>query len=206
MRGPLLALALAVATSSAVEAQQQREPQRFRTGLWAEFGFGTGIVRVSCATCEKVHSEQGASSNFRIGGSLSHNVLLAFDNFSMIDETFGMGEEEIIAETTTAGMSVFWFPGRSGFFLKGGVGIAQGEFTVNASEVEATDAEPIVVTGSGFGLTFGLGYDIPLSRKISLSFNVGALVTAIGDIVLPSGRIDDVIPSSYQLTVGIVFR
>ncbi len=196
--GPVfLALAL-LGWATGAEAQQRQ-----RTRLWIELGGGPGVGLISCANCDRVISTAGASSNFRIGGVLSEKVLLGFDNFTFVNRAFGLDDEEgnIVAETSTAALSVLWFPGQSGFFAKGGVGVAYGNFTV-----DAVDSEPLVASEVGLGLTFGIGYDHPLSRRLSLTFNAGALVAAIGDIVLRTGRVDDVIASLYQFTVGITVR
>jgi hypothetical protein len=96
---------------------------------------------------------------------------------------------------------VLWFPWRSGFFVKGGVGVAEGDFTVTASP-----GQLVTASGEGVGLTFGLGFDLPISRKIALTANAGAVVAAIGDVVLPGTRVDDVIAMIYHVGLGITIR
>jgi hypothetical protein len=60
--------------------------------------------------------------------------------------------------------------------------------------------------GTGVGLSFGAGWDIPLSRHFALTLNGSMFVTAIGDIILPGRTVDDVITSTYALSVGLVLR
>lgn len=193
----LLATAL-LGSTSALTAQE-----RFRSKLWLELGGGPGVGRISCSNCDRVISAAGTSSNFRIGGVLSEKVLVALDNFTFVNRGFSLDEEEgkVVAETSTAALSVLWYPGRSGFYAKGGVGVAYGNFTV-----DAIDSEPLVASGVGLGLTSGIGYDYVLSRRLLITFNAGALVAAIGDITLRTGRVDDVIASLYQFTVGLTVR
>ncbi len=197
--GRLALMLLGLLCSAHASEAQERQ----RSKLWIELGGGPGIGLVSCSNCERAISTAGATTNFRIGGVLSEKILLGFDNFTFINRAFGLDDEEgnIVAETSTAALSVLWYPGRSGFFAKGGVGIAYGNFTV-----DAVDSEPLVASEVGLGLTFGIGYDHPLSRRLAFTVNAGALVAAIGDIVLRTGRVDDVIASLYQLTVGITVR
>ncbi len=56
------------------------------------------------------------------------------------------------------------------------------------------------------GLTFGAGWDLAISRKFAITANVAAYVTAVGDVVLPGRRVDDVIATMYQGAIGFSFR
>ena len=56
------------------------------------------------------------------------------------------------------------------------------------------------------GLTFGAGWDWSVSRKFALTANVATYVVAVGDIVLPGQRVDDVIATMYQAAIGFTFR
>jgi hypothetical protein len=85
-------------------------------------------------------------------------------------------------------------------FFKGGVGAAHGEFTVR-SEPQPTTSE-----GTGIGMTFGVGFDLVLSRRFALTANVGSFITAIGDFEVSGQRVDDVIGSIYNATVGLTIR
>jgi hypothetical protein len=96
---------------------------------------------------------------------------------------------------------VLWFPWRSGAFLKGGVGIADGTFSATPEP-----GAPVITEGIGVGLTFGLGYDLPLSRTFAITANAAAFIAAIGDIVLPSGVVDDVIATMYVFAIGLTVR
>jgi hypothetical protein len=60
--------------------------------------------------------------------------------------------------------------------------------------------------GGGIGLTFGLGWDAPISRKFAFTGNAAVFVTAVGDVVFPGRRVDDVIPTMYQLSIGFTVR
>jgi hypothetical protein len=72
--------------------------------------------------------------------------------------------------------------------------------------VEPTGEEPAIADGVGVGLTFGLGIDLPISRKFAITANASTFFTAIGDITLPNRTVDDVIPTTYMLSVGITLR
>ena len=55
-------------------------------------------------------------------------------------------------------------------------------------------------------MTFGVGYDLNLSRRFALTATGAANVAAIGDLVLPTVTIDDAIASMYHLTIGLTVR
>jgi hypothetical protein len=192
-------LALLVLQAAPVAAQRPH-----RSGFWFELGGGPAAARVSCAGCPEVTSASGSSGYLRLGGTVADGVMLGVENFDFVDERFGFrGDEDqsIVAETTTLGVVAIWYPWRGGIFLKGGVGIANGEFTVKPST-----GGKVKVSGDGVGMTFGVGYEVNLSRRFALTTTAAAYVTALGDLELPTTTVDDAIASLYHLTVGLTVR
>jgi hypothetical protein len=205
-------LALGLCCGSAAVAQEPAptapipRPKRHRTGLWGELGSGPGYVRVACSDCTDVIGASGATSYLRIGGVISRNVVIGVEIFSLLDQTFGFASQDsnAVAETGTATITLLWYPGKSGLFFKGGVGAAFGEFSVPSDSTNVgTDTTS---SGGGIGMTFGLGYDFPISRKFAITANAAAFVTALGDVVLPGHNVDDVIATVYQLSIGFTIR
>ncbi len=174
-----------------------------RSGLWFELCNGPAFVRVASSEPATVTTKTGIGSCVRLGGTLSDKVFLGVEAFDFLDETFGFVSQDtsLVAENEALTALVLWYPGRSGFFLKAGVGVAEGTFTVRTSP-----SEDVKANGTGVGLTFGIGYDVPISRKFALTANLEAVITAIGDYVLPSGRVDDVIATIYHAGLGIAIR
>lgn len=181
----------------------QRPARPHRSGLWGEFAFGPGHVRVACAGCTNVVSSNGPTSHFRIGGTVSNHVLIGFEAFSLLDKAFefSLDVSTSTAETATAAVIILWYPGRRGLFFKGGVGVAAGQYAIPTSPTEADTS-----TGAGIALTFGTGWDWSISRKFAITAHVSAYVTAVGDIVVPGRRVDDVIATMYQGAIGFTFR
>jgi len=196
-----LAVAVTVGTVGTVGTVAAQRPHR--SGLWLEGAVGLASIRVSCSNCEDVTRASGSTAVLRVGGLISRKVLIGIEAFSFIDDAFGLDAEDtsLVAQMSNLGGVVLWYPWRGGFFLKGGIGVAAGEFTVKAET-----AEQEVIQGTGVGLTFGVGFDLPVTRWLAFTANAGAHVTAIGDLVLPSARIDDVIPSMYSISVGFTIR
>jgi hypothetical protein len=139
----------------------------------------------------------------RLGGTVSHKIFVGLEAFSLIDETFGFdaGDETLFSENATLAAIVLWYPWRHRFFVKSGVGLASGEFMVDASS-----DEPILSEGLGVGMSFGVGFDLPVWRSFALTTNAGVLFTAIGDVVLPTAVVDDVIATMYNVSIGITIR
>jgi hypothetical protein len=192
-----------IATLWSATAAAQRPSRPHRSGLWGEFGFGPGHVRVACAGCTNVVSSNGQTSYFRIGGTVSDHVLIGFEAFSLLDKAFdfSLDVSTSSAETATATVVILWYPGKRGLFFKSGVGIAAGQYTIPSGA-----AQPDTSTGAGIGLTFGTGWDWSISRKFAVTANFAAYVTAVGDIVLTGRRVDDVIATMYQASIGFTFR
>jgi hypothetical protein len=190
-------LLVAVTTVSSMSAQQPRR------GLWGEFGTGAGFLRVACAGCTEVVTNAGGGGYLRIGGVISDRVFFSVESAGFLDETFGFAGDDstTVGEMETVVATVLWFPWMSGPFLKGGVGLAQGRFAVSDAAAPAD-----TVKGTGIGMTFGVGWDWAFSRKFALTANAAAFIAAIGDLLLPSGRVDDVIGTMYQLTIGLTIR
>lgn len=183
---------------------QPRKPSRpHRSGLWGELGFGPGHVRIACSGCEDVVGASGTTSFVRVGGIVSDHVLIGFEIFA--HKTLGSTSPDSgTTETGTAAIIILWYPGSRGLFFKGGVGAAFGQFSVPPDSTGTTVAD--TSTGGGIGITFGLGWDAPISRKFAFTGNAALFVTALGDVVMANRRVDDLIATMYSVSVGFTFR
>jgi hypothetical protein len=195
-----LGLLAALAALVMVRAAAQ---QPHRSGFWLELGSGPGAVRIGCGDCATVTLASGTTGMLRLGGVLSDKVLFGVEAFGFTDERFGLAANDtsVTADNSSLGAVVLWYPWRGGVFLKGGVGLAGGQFTVKADTGQGAVNE-----GTGVGLTFGFGFDLPVSRRFALTANAAAFITAIGDVQVHGVPVDDVIPTMYQLSVGLTLR
>ncbi|HKA57591.1 MAG TPA: hypothetical protein VKD28_03180 [Gemmatimonadales bacterium] len=187
-------------------AAAQKPSRPHRSGLWGEFGFGPGYVRIACSGCEDVVGASGATSYLRIGGIVSDHVIIGFEAFSLLNKTLGYATPDsgTTAETGTAAIILMWYPGSRGLFFKGGVGAAFGQFSIPSDSGGAALAD--TSTGGGIGITWGLGWDAPISRKFAFTGNAAVFVTALGDVALANRRVDDLIATMYTVSVGFTFR
>ena len=199
MRASIIITLLLGLLAPGAEAQRPH-----RAGLWIETGGGIGYVRIASSGSTTVTSAPGSTTYLSVGVLLSDKVLLGIENAGFVDEMLGFfrGDTSSIAQTWSLSVVVLWYPWRSGVFAKGGVGVAQGTFTVTPTG----GGTPFTARGTGVGLNFGAGYDLKISRKIALTGCVCADIAGIGDVVLPSTRVDDMIASIYHVTIGITIR
>ena len=157
MRFALVALAVALAPAA---ASAQGHPQT-REGFWIGFGLGYGSLGFECSGCS--NDREGAFSGYlKMGGVLSSKLLIG-------GETNGWTKDVGGSTVTAANASVvlYFYPSASGgFFLRGGLGWA-------TLDVEGFGSE------TGPGGVFGIGYDVRVSPKMSLTpvlnFAAGAL-------------------------------
>jgi hypothetical protein len=149
-----LALALACGLAAATPVQAQKKAVGpYREGFWIAFGLGWGSAGLSCSGCSSTRYGSSAAT-LRMGGTLNRHLLLGGEinawsrNKSGVTET--VGDMSAVA---------YFYPSAGGtFFLKGGVGVAV--YSANTSpKLEAT----------GLGVNVGLGIDLYLGRKFSLT-------------------------------------
>lgn len=149
MRYILTALALA---TLAPAASAQGHPQT-RQGFWIGFGLGYASLSYSCSGCSG--SEGGLSGYLKMGGTVSPKLLIGGETNGWVKSQNGT--------TVTAGnasAAAYFFPSpSSGLFLRGGIGVA----TLSASSGGSSASQ------SGFGVTFGLGYDVRVGTNMSIT-------------------------------------
>lgn len=192
--------ALLTAAADCAPAQTQRP---HRTGFWAEISGGPGHARVACSGCVELATAPGWSSLMRVGGLLSDKVMLGIETFGFADQAFTFVPVDLSGVASTGGLSVVavWFPGASGFFVKGGIGMVAASLAAPTTDTQSDTTEAV-----GVGMTFGLGYDFVISRRFAVTANVGSSIAAVGDLILPGRRVDDVIATMYHATIGLTVR
>ena len=172
----LAALALALATAASAQGRPQT-----RQGFWIGFGLGWGSLSYSCTGCSG--SEGALSGYLKLGGTLGPKLLIG-------GETNGWTKNESGVTITAGNLSgtVYFYPApASGFFLRGGLGFA----SLRASSGGISGSE------SGFGATFGLGYDVRVGTNLSITpvanYNWGDLGSGVKQHII-------------QLAVGVTFH
>lgn len=155
------ALMLLALTASAATAQ---EGSARRQGFWFNIGFGYGSADFNCDNCGSTDREGSLAGNIGAGGTLSPQLLLGV-------ESNGWYKDESGVKSTFGNLAAvaYFYPSASGnLFLKGGVGLSGYKFE-NGGSVDDT----------GLGLLAGIGFDLPISKSLSITptaaFNFGMM-------------------------------
>jgi hypothetical protein len=137
-----------------------------RQGFWFNIGFGYGTADFNCDNCGDTSRDGGVTANLALGGTLSDRFLLGVESDGWYKEESGV--HNLFGNFILVG---YYYPSPSAdFFLKGGVGSASYLFR-NGSSID----------DNGLGFMAGLGYDIPVGRKTSISPTVAFNFGTMGD-------------------------
>ncbi len=160
--------ALLLVTGNAASAQY---PQA-RRGFWFGFGLGYGSGNSTCDNCLSGPRVSSNTAWIKAGGTLNPRVRLG----GLIDgwSNSSGGTTETMANLTA---SVYLYPRpATGFFVTGGLGFSN--YRVDTSPA---------ITGTGWGLTVGVGYDVRVGREVSLTPAASYGYGSVGDIVVGAG-------------------
>jgi hypothetical protein len=141
-------------------------PSSDREGYSLSLGLGGGSSGVTCAGCDDSR-ETGASGYFRIGKGMSPTLILGA-------ELNGWNKTENLQSARTGMVSAIaqWYPSvTNGFFAKAGLGV--GRTTLTDKSVTPTDK----LESTGLGYQLGMGYDIGIARRWSITPYMNYLAT-----------------------------
>ena len=159
------ALALCAAQ---VASAQEPEP---RHGFWAALGLGYGANSLSCSgDCAFNDQAKGSAATvaLKMGGTPKSTLRLGGEVNLWVKDVSGVTE----SVGNISAVAYLYPSPRSGFFVKGGVGLASFQLSQNNSTASA----------DGPGFLAGLGYDIRLSRKIALTPIANVYFGSDGDL------------------------
>jgi hypothetical protein len=166
----LLALAALIAAAATPLAAQGRDrglvelPDRpLRSGLYLTGGLGDGLEQYRYHDLpDYTDWLSSPAAVLRIGGTPNANVRIGGELFGWWNTTYDTDLQENTTETFTALLldAQFYPARRSGFYLKGGIGIGHSGTSFQLEES---------IGKSGFVFSAGAGYDIPLSRHLSIA-------------------------------------
>lgn len=164
-----------------------------REGFWISVGLGGGSLGLG-GDVSDVDRETGLSGYLRMGGTLSRKVLLGGESNGWTKEIDGI--------RTTVGFLapvILWYPSETvDFYLKGGLGFLF---------IDEEDGGFGKVTGSGFGVSIGVGYEARVGRMFSIViFLNGIASTGVEAKLAGTGTGVDVDPDFGQLGVGVTWH
>jgi Outer membrane protein beta-barrel domain len=179
-------LTAVLATSAFAQKAQTRE------GFWIGFGAGAGSLGFGGdATTDD--RQTGLSGNFRLGATVSPHFLIGAETNGWTDETAGI--------TTTAGvfsaMGYYYPMVQSGLYLKAGLGFLAVSDNADIAQGKA----------AGMAGQLGLGYDVRVSRNMSLSPYMNYIMSTGAELKLdgtPTGV--DINPNIFQFGLGLTWH
>lgn len=197
--GRLVLLLVSINATAPLSAQQP-----LRSGFWMEAGAGTGTIRIGNANSSAPISLYGSSGFVRTGFSLSPRVLLGAELMGLLDDHAAKlpGDDAVSIRNTLLAPVIIWYPWSGGAWLKGGVGVARVAVTTSTDD----DSPPVLTSGYGTGLTFGIGIDVPIWKRLSLGTDFGVYYSALGDVTMFGNQLDDVITTMYTVNISIILR
>ena len=143
----LAVLLVTAALSSSLSAQASR-----RDGFWFSGGLGGGSL--GCKDCG--NRVNGGVADIALGGTINKHVLLGVGSAGWSRDENGV---RLTAATLDARVRVYPSVSNGFFFTAGlGLGSLKGEFGLFGSE-----------TQTGSSALLGLGYDIAVGKKVSLT-------------------------------------
>lgn len=185
MRNAVLTGVLLLAVTSAAQAQRAQR----RSGFWIGLGTGFGSASASCNACPVGLEGTDGTSYIRLGGTLSQHFLLGVE-FSGWESSVRQSKESREIGVLTS----YYYPfASSGLFVKGGVG---------KSKYRTDD-----ISGSGWAVLGGAGYDLRIFSNISITGMVNYWHGSLGRVVdvreapVGTGYRQGVIDFSVGLTI-----
>jgi hypothetical protein len=133
-------------------AAQDESPRR--SGFWLNAGFGWGSADWNCDGCD-TDRESGVTGQIALGGTLSSQLLLGVESNGWYKDENGIKQ---LLGTSFAAVA-YYYPGAGGnLFFKGGIGLASYLFDDGSLNDD-----------QGIGLLGGVGYDLPIGTKVSIT-------------------------------------
>lgn len=169
----LLVGALPFATVSFAE-------QPVRSGPSVGFGLGGAYVSWTWPDDER-RTEGSGAGNARIAWAFDQDLLVGVEGWAWSkDYAIGSTPEDIPAQTTVWAIAIAatYFPGNTGFFLRGGVGVGGGK-----ADVTPPPSVDFPVSGTwtatGMSILGAMGYEVGLTPHMSLGGEIDAVYVGI---------------------------
>ena len=198
LRWFVTAALLAAATASAQEAPSA--PGN-RHGFWTTVGGGYVVARGTCDICgDDPPYRKRVGLYAEIGGVVSKHVLASGEVFTQ-SGTLNQAEvgQNHVRVTYVTGQ-LHWYPRSAPVYTRFGFGFSRGQNTFVQDGVEQKEVT------TGVGIMFGLGADVPLGRKFSLSPVASWYMGAVGDFQTSAGLARSVSSNTWLVGVGLTLN
>ena len=194
------ACVLTLAAGAVAQGQAQGgEGYEHRQGFWAQAGVMAASNRSDCSNCGEFNWDEGGAVFLRFGGTVSKHVLMGAEVYA-----FRQTDGEI-TETDIQGVLAIaeWYPWlHLGGFLKIGIGVSNVDLFVQTLDGGSTQTSK-----TGLGISLGMGWDIRITNRFSITPVINSYINAVGDLdVEPVGSADNVLTTLLTAGVGVTFH
>jgi hypothetical protein len=193
----LLAAPVAVQAQGRGMSRPAAQPTNDRDGYSLSLGLGGGSNAYTCPGCGTSDRQNGLSGYLRAGKGFSKSVMAGI-------ELNGWNKTETNVTSRTGMLSAIaqWYPSMTnGFFAKGGMGIGR------TSVDDKSTATPNKAESTGFGYQLGMGYDMSVARRWSITPYVNYLATAGANAKLNGVDANQKIDANYlQYGLGLTWH
>ena len=169
----VVALFLAVHLATPVRADQP-----VRDGLAVGFGLGGASVSWTWPDGER-RAERSGSGSLRVAWALDQDLLIGIESWGWSqDYKIGSTPEDIPAEATLWAVTAAatYFPGTTGFYVRGGLGLGGGRAEIGAPTVEKS-------TATGMSILGAMGYEFGLTPHMALGGAIDAVYIGMDAVV-----------------------
>ena len=184
---------LAGVTLAVVPAVQAQYAQTHQ-GIYATFGLGYGLAKITCDQCANEERTGDLTGFLGVGGAISQSFLLGGEAVGWSKVTSSNDNRSLGAANAVA---TFYPSKREGLFLKAGVGLSwiYGDQELSDGRIES-------LSQTGLGYVAGLGYDIRIQRNTSVTAIVNFYGGQIGDV----GSLRNVAFNVIQFMAAVTFH
>lgn len=164
-------------------------------------GGGYGSADAACDDCSG-DRQGGGAGYFRLGYTVAPKLVLGLEtNVWTKQEAVETGVSATMSFYNVSGTLAF-YPQETGFFVRGGAGAALASI-----DVEIEDSNVTADLGNGFGVLGGVGYDIRVSRRLSITPGVNVWYGKLGDLkALGQTFATEWSHNVVDFTIGLTFR
>lgn len=169
-------------------------PTSDRSGYSLSLGLGGASSALTCPGCGTSSRENAASGYLRLGKGFTPSMMLGVEL-----NGWNKTQNQVTGRTGMLSAIAQWYPSlTSGFFAKGGMGV--GRTTID----DKSTTTPSTVQSTGFGYQLGMGYDMNIARRWSITPYVNYLATAGANATLNGVNANQKLDANYlQYGLGL---
>ena len=174
---------LTLTSTTLVHAQAPRH------GAWGELGLGYGSASFSCDTCSRSQRLGGETVSFYAGGTLSSHLRLGAGFLGWMN---GLKAGARLPNIDAVTLSLAYYRHRTpgGLFVMVAGGLSHYELCKGTGNlIDPCSHDTLYASGSGWGLTLGTGWEMPIGRRTAVRPLVSYQHGAVRRLHSPDGAV-----------------